>query len=318
MDISAEIYDFNRRFLWGICYRMTGNAAEADDIVQETFVRALEKPKLEKPGLEKPASTQEETLRPWLVRVAMNLCRDYLRRRRRSGYVGPWLPSPVPTGEQDSSIEFVAAPEELLPTVRYDLLESVSIAFLLALEALTPSQRAVLLLRDVFDYSTTETAGTLQMSETTVKVTLHRARRVMLNYDKERTRPDPARREMTGQTLKRFLEYLQMGDLGGLERLLSEDVLLVSDGGGEVVALLEPMRGRERVLRLLTKLNDLYRDSTLNSLYFLNGLPAILFQRSAVREGHALRFTLQCEIDEAGSIRRLNFVFAPGKLTALK
>jgi RNA polymerase sigma factor (sigma-70 family) len=120
----------HERFLWGLCYRMTGSAADADDLVQDTFARAIAQP---------PPDTTS-SLRPWLVRVAMNLARDHLRRRRRRAYDGPWLPAPVD--------ELPPAHEPAATTARYDLMESVTIAFLLALEALSPPQRAVLILRD--------------------------------------------------------------------------------------------------------------------------------------------------------------------------
>src|SRR5438552_11485670 len=94
--ILNDIFKAHERFLWGLCYRLTGNAADADDLVQETFVRALERP---------PART-DVPWRPWLVRVAVNLGRDLLRRRRRAGYVGPWLPAPIDTGEQVSTPAF--------------------------------------------------------------------------------------------------------------------------------------------------------------------------------------------------------------------
>jgi len=222
MTLPAQIYEADRKFLWGLCYRMTGNAANADDIVQETFVRAMER----------PSRRPDELLRPWLARVAMNLSRDHLRHRRRS-YVGPWLPSPVPAGDDESppSYEPLAGLEDS-PMARYDMLESISFAFLLALEALTPSQRAVLLLRDVFDYSTGETAQALAMTEASVKVTLHRARRAMRDYDKDRAIPTLARREMTRRALEQFLLYLSERNAEGLERLLAEDVVSISDGGG--------------------------------------------------------------------------------------
>jgi RNA polymerase sigma-70 factor (ECF subfamily) len=141
---------------------MTGNAADADDAVQETFVRVIEKPP---PKLDQP-------LRPWLIRVAINLCRDILRRRRRN-YIGPWLPSPIPTAASDDPPSYEPRqPDDESPGARYELIESISFAFLLALEALTPMQRAVLLLRDVFDYSTAETAVAMDITEANVKTTL--------------------------------------------------------------------------------------------------------------------------------------------------
>src|SRR5262245_47392862 len=137
--VFEEIFREHRRFLWGLCYRMTGNAADADDLVQETFVRAWKNP---------PERT-EEPWRPWLARVAMNLSRDLLRRRKRQHYEGPWLPSPIETGDEAATLSDDALSGELVdekgdPAARYDMLESVSFAFLLALEALTPAQRAVL------------------------------------------------------------------------------------------------------------------------------------------------------------------------------
>src|SRR5262249_19652970 len=153
---------------------MTGVAADADDLVQETFLRAIERPR-----------AADAALRPWLVGVARNLARDQRRRRRRRGWSGPWLPSPVETGDDEASPSFEPSATE----GRYDLLESCTFAFLLALEALTPQQRAVLLLREVFDYSVTETAAALDLSTANVKTTHHRARRAMAAYDAHRRPP---------------------------------------------------------------------------------------------------------------------------------
>lgn len=128
----AALFDAEHRFVWALCYRMTGNAADADELTQETFVRAMESP---------PARTAAPW-RPWLVRVATNLARDRLRRRRRGGYRGTWLPSPIETGDEEPPA-YELPPESSSPTEgRYELIESVSYAFLLALEALTPQQRA--------------------------------------------------------------------------------------------------------------------------------------------------------------------------------
>src|SRR5215510_13806324 len=149
MSISARTFDEHKRFLWGMCYRMTGSAADADDIVQDTFVKVLER----------PPKDMKSPLRPWLVKVAINLSRDQLRRRRRREYFEPWLPSPVLTDDENLPSQLdQSSSSETSPVTRYDLMESITMAFLLALEALTPAQRAVLLLRDVFDYSTIETA----------------------------------------------------------------------------------------------------------------------------------------------------------------
>lgn len=306
MSISEQLYEQNQRFIWGVCYRMTGNAADAEDIVQDVFIRALEKPDLK----------TEEPLRPWLLRVAMNLSRDYLRKRRQQGYVGPWLPSPVPTDEEAEIDQSDVATADS-PETRYNLLESISLAFLLALEALTPAQRAVLLLRDVFDYSTTEAAELLGITENTVRVTLYRARRVMQTYREGRSFGQSCH-EKTRLALERFMQCLRERDAKALEQLLTEDVVVISDGGGEVTALPSLMRGRKKVLQLTTRLNDLYGDRTEASFCVLNGLPAIIFKRSNMKAGHATRFTLQCDVDRSGNIKRLNYVLTPSKLIALK
>ncbi len=287
---------------------MTGNAADADDLVQETFVRALER----------PPRRLDEPLRPWLVRVAINLSRDHLRRRRRRGYAGEWLPSPVPTDDLESPASYEPpAPREDSPASRYDMLESISFAFLLALEALTPSQRAVLLLRDVFDYSTAETAEALGITDTSVKVILHRARARMRDYDKNRVVPDAARREATREALDQFLLYLSARDIENLERLLTEDVVSTSDGGGEVAAAMVPVRGRDKVLRLVVGLAEKSVTFPQYSFRVLNGLPAIIYSQPGAQAGFASLFTMHCEIDDQGRIRRLNTVLAPRKLSAL-
>ena len=311
--ITPDVYEADRRVLWGMCYRMTGNAADADDLVQETFVRAIER----------PPRRLDQPLRPWLVRVAMNLSRDYLRARRRRGYKGPWLPSPVPTGELSEAQETLAsyeppAPPDQSPAARYDLMESVSFAFLLALEALTPSQRAVLLLRDVFDYSTEESAAALDLTEANVKVLLSRARRKLGDYDKQRVRIDAARREQTRRALEEFLVCLSTGDTAKLERLLSEDALSLSDGGGEVAAALRPVRGRRNVLRLFTGLAKKTKGMPRVMVGDFNGLPAVLVELGARGKGFATRFTLHLELDRSGLINRLSIVLAPSKLLNLR
>jgi len=308
MAVAAEALEMDRRLLWGVCYRMTGNAADADDLVQETFVRALTHP---------PARS-EQPVRPWLIRVAMNLSLDLLRKRRRRGYVGEWLPSPVPTESEDNPASFdPRAPSEDSPAARYEMLESVSFAFLLALEALTPLQRAVLLLRDVFDYSTDETAEALDISVPNVKVTLLRARRRMQDYDKHREALTPERRDATRRALEQFLLCINNGDVRGLEQLLTEDIISISDGGGKVNAALNPIKGRANLLRLIAGLSTKLRSAPRASLRNFNGLSAILFEDVDSQSTAATRYTVHVEVDRDGKIRKLDTVLAPDKLSAV-
>ena len=308
MSGYAQALETDRRLLWGLCYRMTGNASDADDLVQETFVRVIEKPP---PQTDKP-------LRGWLVRVAINLSRDLLRRRKRQGYVGPWLPSPVSTDEESPASFEPPAPDEDSPVARYDLKESISFAFLLALEALTPSQRAVLLLRDVLDYSTNDTAEALDMTAANVKVVLLRARRKMKEYDKSRDAIGPARQEATRRALEQFLLYLSARDAAGLERLLAEDVVSISDGGGEVPAARQPVRGRDKVVRLILGLAAKAVVEPRFTVRMFNGLPAILVEDLATGTRAATRYTIHFEVNDEGRIRGLHAVIAPGKLSAIK
>jgi RNA polymerase sigma-70 factor, ECF subfamily len=303
-----QLFDEHRRFLWGLSYRMTGNAADADDVVQDTFVRAIEHP---------PQRT-DEPLRPWLVKVALNLSRDVLRRRKRREYVGPWLPTPIDTGDE-------AAPPSHEPVVdghetlehRYDLLESASLAFLVALEQLTPRQRGVLLLRDVFDYSVRETANALDLSEPNVKTTHHRARQAMAAYDARRHVPTSAVQETARQALVRFLERLQANDVAGVEALLAEDAKTTTDGGGEFRSALRTIEGREKVARFYLAVSSIGQGHAVR-LVMLNGLPAVVIDTAIVPERVARRSVVQADVDAAGLITHIYVVSATSKLTGLR
>lgn len=302
----AALFDAERRFVWSLCYRMTGNAADADELVQETFVRAMESP---------PARTSEPW-RPWLVRVAMNLSRDRLRRRRRDGYRGNWLPSPIETDEDGALPAYELPPESGSPTEgRYELIESVSFAFLLALEALPPKQRAVLLLRDVFDYSVRDTSDALGMSEANVKTAHHRARRAMAAYDRERCVPTRHLQERTRDALQRFLVAVAAHDVPSIEALLADDVRSVSDGG-EYASGHRPVIGRERVTRLVLGLHR-KRPVARFDLRTINGLPAIIADFGHYRPRLAPRGVIRCDIDREGRITALHTVLASRKLTAM-
>src|SRR5262245_10654799 len=295
-----EIFRAHERFIWGLCYRMTGNAADADDLAQETFVRAWERP---------PARTGEPW-RPWLVRVAMNLSRDLLRRRKRRRYEGPWLPSPIETGDEFTPPSYEPVDDEGNPAARYDMLESVSFAFLLALEALTPAQRAVLLLRDVFDYSVRETAAALDMSEANVKTTHLRARRAMAAYERERLPPSREVQQQTRDVLERFLTCLGSGDAAGVASLLAEDVRSVTDAGGEFHAARVAVLGRDKVTRLCLGLMKRTGAGARLEFRTLNGLPALVIEIPRPAPGIAPRSTIQLDLDRTGRLRTLYGVVA--------
>lgn len=292
----------HERFLWGLCYRMTGVAADADELVQETFQRALEKP---------PRNTALP-LKPWLTRVAINLARDRLRRRRREAYQGPWLPSPI-----DTSDEPPPSVEPRDTEGRYDLMESVSFAFLLALEALNPKQRAVLLLRDVFDYTVKETAEALDVTEANVKVIHHRARAAMTAYEQARLRPTADAKERHRVALERFLAALVSGDVLAVEGMLAESVVHLSDGGGEYHAAKVPVLGRKRVATFLLRLIELRGPVDWGELRDLNALPALHAAYDHAKPKEAPRFTLQIQLDAAGKIFAVYSVLGTRKLTQL-
>jgi len=302
------LFSAHRPFLWGLCYRLTGNAADADDLVQETFVRAMTHP---------PART-DEPWRPWLVRVALNLGRDLLRRRRRHAYIGPWLPSPIETGDETEPPSHEPLLEGGMSTEgRYELLESVSFAFLLALEALTPQQRAVLLLRDVFDYSVQDTAIALSISDANVKTTHHRARRAMETYDQTRMIPTRTLQERTRQVMEQFLTCLFTRDAAKLESLLAVDVRLVSDGGGEFLAARKPIIGRDKILRFYMKAIENSRPITV-AVQMFNGLPAIVMEFTNGKPRSAPCVVQQCVVNPDGQIIAVYAVLASRKLTAVR
>jgi RNA polymerase sigma-70 factor (ECF subfamily) len=300
----AGAFREHERFLWGLAYRMTGSAADADDVVQEAFTRAVEHP---------PARL-DAPLRPWLVRVAMNVARDVLRRRKQRDYVGPWLPSPVDDGEEQ--------PDPLAGTLpadtRYELRESASYAFLLALEALTPQQRAVLLLRDVLDYSVRETADALGLSESNVKTTHHRARRAMSAYDRTRRPPTAEIHAETRAAIERFVGALLMQDVAAAESCLAEGARLVSDGGGEFRAALRPVLGRDRVVRFFLGLQRKLGANVSFDVRTLNGLPAVVAAYDTPREGWGPRFVMRVDTDGRGAIRDVHIVVATAKLTRVR
>lgn len=277
---------------------MTGSAAEADDLVQETFRRALET----------PPSDLARDLRPWLMRVALNLSRDALRTRKRRAYVGPWLPSPI---ETEHGFEASLAG----PDARYSELESVTFAFLIALETLSGTQRAVLLLRDVLDYSVEETAQALALSEANVKTTLHRARKLMEAYDASALALTPERVAKTAEALRALCMHLFTRNAPALEALLSREVRARNDGGGEFFAAQRPIFGLARVIKFYLKTSR--RGAGRAEVRLLNGLPALVAELPSNEPRLASRVVLRVELDAADKIASIDTIVATPKLHAL-
>lgn len=299
-SLAEKAFRENERHLFDLAYRITGTKADADDVVQETFARLLSS----------PPARPEEPLRPWLVRVAVNCGRDVHRRRRRGVYPGPWLPSPL---ELD-----VAADEREGPEARYGRLESAGVAFLRALEALTPKARAVLVLRDAMGYSVRETQDALGVSAADVKTTLHRARRALARHEGRHETLTSEARTRTQAALERFLGALLSEDAGEVEACLADSVRLASDGGGEFHAARNVLVGRRRAVRFLRGIAKKTGAPSFFEVRTLNGLPALVAEHPDVRRGFARRYVLRCEVDAAGAIERIEIVLASRKLAGVK
>ncbi|MEU2235640.1 RNA polymerase sigma-70 factor [Streptomyces vietnamensis] len=253
-DTLTELFEEHRPMLLGVAYRMLGRTADAEDVVQEAWLRwtAADRAAVREP-------------RAFLVRIATRLAIDRLRQAqaRRESYVGPWLPEPVVTDFGP------AAPDS---AERALLADSVSLAVLVVLESLSPLERAVFVLREAFDFPFGEIATALDRSEAAVRQLAGRARR---HVDEGRPRydVDPAeRRDLT----ERFLSAAAGGDLGELLALLAPDVRLVGDSGGKSKAPLRIIESADKVGRFLFAVaRDFWTGYELRTLE-LNGAPAVL------------------------------------------
>lgn len=226
--LSPEEYGEYRPLMFSIAYRMTGSISDAEDIVQEAFLRLT---RVLRDG------TVIDSPKAYLATATTRLAISHLRsaRVRRESYVGAWLPEPL------------LADTDPGPAERAEMSDSLSMAFLVLLESLTPTERAVFLLHEVFGYDYKEIAGITGKSEANCRQILARARH---HVDDGKPRFD-ASREQRDQVARRFFDAAAGGDLGGLMELLAPDVVMVGDGGGKAWALAEPMSGAERVARLL-------------------------------------------------------------------
>jgi RNA polymerase sigma-70 factor (ECF subfamily) len=302
IDFEA-VFNQHRRHLWDLSYRITGSAADADDIVQDTFARAMQH----------PPARPDDPLRPWLARIATNVALDLLRKRKRRGYDGPWLPTPIETAAPE--------PDETKPGTerRYEMLESVTFAFLLALEALTPRQRAVLVLRDVFDYSTAEVGIALGITQTNVRTIHSRARVVMKEYDRHRCVPTAHLQQKSLQAMQSFLTAVQTRDVATIEAQLVEAASSVTDNGGEFKhAARAPVFGAHKVAAFFASMAKQNRQVEKFEIRTINGLPALLVTFASGREGDAPRMILRCDPAPDGRVEALQFVIASEKLRRIR
>ena len=224
-------FEEQRPRLFAIAYRLLGSASEAEDVVQDTFLRwhAADVQTLRSPAA-------------WLTKVLTNLCLSRLTsaRARRESYPGPWLPEPVLTAQS-----------ALGPLDRVEQRESVSLAFLLLLERLTPPQRAVFVLREAFDYSHREIAEILDLTEANCQQLYRRARLRVAEHRQRFPQRSRTSQEQGHRIAEEFLAAARSGDLAALESLLAADVVAWADGGGKTAAARRPVHGAPRVARYL-------------------------------------------------------------------
>ena len=224
---DAEIFEIHRQTLFGLAYRMLGSASEAEDVVQDAFLRFM-------------AAPQDEirSHRAYLSTVVTRLCLDRLKAARvtREHYLGPWLPEPL-----------IITDEMTEPQHAAEQLESITLAFLVLLEVLTPQERAVFLLREVFAYEYAEIAEVLQLSLANCRQLFHRAKERIAG---QRSRFHPVS-EHHRQLVMRFLAATQQGNMQALTQLLAQDITLWADGGEQAQAPRKPVHGRVAVVKVL-------------------------------------------------------------------
>jgi len=249
---QAEAFERYRMLLFSIAYRMTGSASEAEDLVQETYLR-----------YQASESAEIVSQKAYLTTIISRLALNYLQSARvvREEYMGTWLPEPILTSEDGG---FTLADLEHQ--------EALSLAFLRLLEALNPPERAVFLLHEVFDYPFSEIGMMLEKSTANCRQIFHRARQA-LQDKRSRFEPEPQRQR---QLLLGFLSASQAGEMGALTSLLAQDAISWSDGGGKVQTNLQPIYGQQAVARFWLNVTPKTPRPLTFTLAEINGSPALL------------------------------------------
>lgn len=300
--IAADAFTGQRQYLWDLCYRLTGSVADADVLLHGCFHRAVEQ----------PLPSREVDWRLQLTRSAAALAVDTLRRRKHRHYVGCWLPSPIETG---NAISGPLRPDPAAG-IRYDMVESGSMAFLDALEALDPRTRAALVLSDAFGMSVYEVAAVLEVTAATSRSLLQGGRRAMQAYDEEHRAPTADIQAHTANVLHEVLLDVERRDANGLEKLLALDATACFDAGGEFVAPLSRIAGAPAAARVLVKFAE--RTGPIQfSFRMLNGLPAALGV-ATTRPRWARRFVIRLELRQGLLVSELQVVMGTPKLAAIQ
>jgi RNA polymerase sigma-70 factor, ECF subfamily len=250
---QGEEFEHYRVLLFSIAYRMTGSASDAEDLVQETYLR-----------YQASQSSEIVSLKAYLTTIITHLALDYLKSARvaREQYIGVWLPEPLLTTVDSGS-----------PLADLEQQEALSLAFLRLLEALSPPERAVFLLHEIFDYPFSEIAVMLEKSPANCRQIFHRARQA-LQDKRVRFEPEPQRQR---QFLLSFLSASQAGNMAALTSLLAQDAVSWSDGGGKVQTNLKPIHGKLAVARFWSSVTRKIQRPLTFTLAEINGSPAILY-----------------------------------------
>ena len=280
-------FDQYRGLLFSIAYRMVGSVTDAEDMLQETFIR-----------WQQASNGDIRSPKAFLITIVSRLCINHLQSARvqREEYVGEWLPEPLVTDPSGDPLGILQADE------------SLSMAFLVLLERLTPVERAVFLLREVFDYKYSEIAAALNLTEANCRQILRRSRQ-HVRAVRPRFRASARERD---DLLERFLQATGNGDMEALVGLLSSDVVLHSDGGGKALAVPKPIYGSDRVARgILGALRKLVPKNLVQRIVQINGEPGLV----NYLDGQPFS-VLSLDVSE-GRIRSIYLVTNPEKLSHL-
>ncbi|MFJ2365795.1 RNA polymerase sigma factor SigJ [Pseudomonas sp. NPDC087697] len=289
---ASHSFEDHRGYLQALAYRMLGSFSEGQDVVQDAWLRQS-----------RVDLTMVDHPRAYLSRIVTNLCLDRMQsaRARREQYVGCWLPEPL----EDEHCAYDPG-----PMANLEYAQSISIAFMLTLERLTILERAAFLLHDVFDQSYEEISHRLARSEATCRQLAARARKLV---QREKSIVDIEQEKAT-TLLKAFVQAISSGDVESLAQLLTEDVVMLSDGGGIVTAVPRPLNGVNLISRTLIGFAKLWRPQDFHlRLSTINSLPAVILYNL---QGQAVQ-TTALSFNDNGQIKAIYAMRNPQKLAHL-